>query len=197
MTFGIFAAFALGDHAALRSLGDEYVQLAREGALLNLGEALHYVGLLEIRAGSLAHADAYFTQRAELEEIRSLYRADTVGQMLVLAWRGDEAATRASASAMAKESSECSLGLNAVHIDAALAILELGLGNYTAATRAASEGWKNEIATNVLIAADAIEAHARSGTPELAAEYVALLDERARRRRTCRSSSDCWRARGR
>ena len=127
----------------------------------------------------LVHADVYFTQRAELEEIRSLYRANTVGQMLVLAWRGDEAATRASASAMAKESSECSLGLNAVHIDAALAILELGLGNYTAATRAASEGWKNEIATNVLIAADAIEAHARSGTPELAAEYVALLDERA------------------
>src|SRR5262249_32531329 len=63
--------------------------------------------------------------------------------------------------------------------DAAMATLDLGLGRYGAATTGAPDGWQDDIAINVFCAADAIEAHVRSGTPDRAAEFLQCLQERA------------------
>jgi DNA-binding CsgD family transcriptional regulator len=75
--------------------------------------------------------------------------------------------------------SERQLGWTDARVAAALATLELGLGNYRAATNGAAEGWDDDIALNMFTATDAIEAHTRSGAPQVAHEYLTWLHERA------------------
>jgi DNA-binding CsgD family transcriptional regulator len=175
----MWAAFAAGDNAALRTIGDDYAALAREGALDHLPEALHYLGMLELRCGTLARADRCFTEEGDIQQMRAVYDSGNVGQLIVLAWRGDERAVRASAAELAAIATERRLGWTGARVDAAVATLELGLGSYAAAVGGASEGWQDDIAINMFTAADAVEAHARSGTPELAQDYLAWLNERA------------------
>jgi DNA-binding CsgD family transcriptional regulator len=179
MSFGMWAAFAVGDHDAMRALGDEYVAIGRNGALDHLPEALHYIGMLELRVGTLARAETSFAEEGDLQQMRSIYSSGNIGQMIVLAWRGNEAATREAAPPLAEMARERRLGWTAARVDAALATLDLGLGNYRAATNGATDGWLDDIAINVFTAADAVEAHVRSGTPERAAEYLDCLEDRA------------------
>ena len=179
LSFGMWAAFASGDNDALRSIGNEYVALARAGALDHLPEALHYIGMLELRAGSLARADACFTEEGDIQQMHAVYDSGNLGRMMVHAWRGNEAAARASGSELAAMAEERRLGWTAARVQAALATLELGLGNYQAAASPSADGWRDDIAIDVIVAADAVEAHARSGTPVHAAEYLACLHDRA------------------
>jgi DNA-binding CsgD family transcriptional regulator len=182
LSFGIYAAFALGDNDALRTLGAEYVALARRDALDDLPEALHYLGTLELRNGTLLRADSHFTEEGNFQMMSvygRVYGPQDVGRLMVLAWRGVEAPARAWASMLASMADERQYGWTAARVDAALATLELGLGNYAAATGGASDGWQDDIAINCIVAADVIEAHVRSGTPERTGEYIACLEERA------------------
>jgi DNA-binding CsgD family transcriptional regulator len=180
LSFGMWAAFAAGDNDAMRMIGSEYVALGREGgALDHLPEALHYLGMLELRCGTLARAAQCFTEEGDLQAMQQVYASGNLGQMLVLAWRGDEAGTRAEARILAAMASERRLGWTDARVNAALATLELGLGNYRAATAAAAEGWQDDIALNMFTASDAIEAHARSGSPDIAHEYLTWLQNRA------------------
>jgi DNA-binding CsgD family transcriptional regulator len=181
MSFGLWAAYALGDHKAGFELGREYVALSREmGALNHLGEALHYVGLLELRAGSLTRANTCFAEEAELQQVRSIYNSGTVGEMLVCAWRGDANEVHARVERIRAVARERQLGWSAALAAVGLATLELALGNYRAATEGATDGWKDDIAVSALTASDAVEAHVRSGRPDAAAEYLAWLEELAR-----------------
>ena len=112
LSFGMWAAFALGDNEALRTLGDEYLALARRGALNHLTVALHYLGMVELRIGTLTGAAAYGQQQADVQQWFA-NPSGNIDDLLVLAWRGDEAATRASAAMIADLASESRRGWSA------------------------------------------------------------------------------------
>ena len=71
------------------------------------------------------------------------------------------------------------LGIVARWTDYALMILELGLGNYRAASSRAWGGWNQDVMFGALRAADAVEAHVRSGDGAEALRALQQLAERA------------------
>jgi DNA-binding CsgD family transcriptional regulator len=178
LSFAAWAAFALGDNDALRVLAEEFIAQAREGGLHRLPEALSYAGLAELRVGTLARADVFF---AEEGDVRQWGQATlrTTDQVLTLAWRGDEATTRETAAKLLADADNRCLGYTAARVAAAMAILEIGCGNYAAAIGGDVDGWEDDIAFGPFIAADCIEAHVRSGRSDGTAVHLALLDERA------------------
>ncbi len=178
VAFACWAAFALGDMDALVELASGFVELARAGAINYLAEALHYLGQRELAVGSLATADAYFTNRSELQLARGNDAWD-VDRLLVLAWRGDESGTRALAAELVRRAEEHGVGWAATRVDSAVALLELGLGNYAAATGGTSDGWSDDLGLGPFTAADAIEAHVRCGDVEAALPTLEWLTERA------------------
>ena len=134
LAMGCWLAFALSDDEALRSLADECVALCRSrGAFQVLPEAISYLGQWALRIGSLTAADEYFT---ECEAIRSLLSRPAVSLaegLIMTAWRGREAEVRARASAFAEKARGLGLGMVVEWTEYAVALLELGLGNYHAA----------------------------------------------------------------
>jgi DNA-binding CsgD family transcriptional regulator len=176
---GIWTAFALSDQNAMRMLVDEYIGLSRSGALVHLAEALNYGGITELLFGTVPRAAAYFAEEHQVQ----LWR-DALGEfneLLVHVWSGRDSDVRASASSLAATAREQRIGLATSRIDWCIAILDLAVGNYEAASAAltAASDWTNDIAMSAVVAADAVEAHARAGAPERTAEFIAFLDDRA------------------
>ena len=96
---------------------------------------------------------------------------------MVSAWRGRETDVRAEAAALAAEARE--FGLVVKWTDYAVMLLELGLGNYQAASSLAWDVWNQDVLLGDLRAADAVEAHVRSGNSPAAPAALAYLAERA------------------
>jgi DNA-binding CsgD family transcriptional regulator len=172
-------AFALSDDEALGTLADECAATSREqGAFQVLPEAVNYQGLRALRVGSLTVADDLFTENIDMHVL--LHRQSGPGEaakLIVSAWRGRETEIRAKAAALSAEAPELALVIG--YTDYALMLLELGLGNYHAASSLAREHWNEDIALGGLRAADTIEAHARGGTREAAQTALTYLAERA------------------
>jgi DNA-binding NarL/FixJ family response regulator len=165
----------LSDDEALRSLANECVALCRSrGAFQVLPEALSYLGQWALRTGLLTAADEYFT---EYEAMRTLLRPNrppfpVAERLIVSAWRGRAAEVRTGASALAARARGLGLGLVVGWTEYAIALLELGFGNY----QAAAEFRPNlaDIALSPFQAVDAIEAQVRGGRDHAAA--VAALE---------------------
>jgi DNA-binding CsgD family transcriptional regulator len=180
MTFGCWAAIALGDTDAWRVIADEFIDLARrKGAISLLPEALSYRGTCELSIGSLSAADEYFSEERELQAVRGSGLSGDVGRLIVLAWRGQEMEARTLASELMATARQKRAGLAAARIDAAIALLELGLGRYAAATGGLAEGWQDDTAFSTFTASDAIEAHARGGDRRDAGALLHWLAQRA------------------
>jgi DNA-binding CsgD family transcriptional regulator len=172
-------AFALSDDDALGTLADACAATSREqGAFQVLPEAINYQGLRALRVGSLNVADGLFTENIDMHVL--LHRQSGPGEaakLIVSAWRGDETEIRAKAAALAAEAPE--LGLVIGYTNYALMLLELGLGNYQAASSLAREHWNEDIALGGLRAADTIEAHVRGATRAAAQTALTYLADRA------------------
>ena len=140
LALGCWAAFALGDDDAVRSLGGECAVISRElGALQVLPEALSYLGQHELRVGSPTAADVYF---AEQNDVQALVRRNGPGdvhRLMVSAWQGNESEVRAAAPVLFDQAHEFGIGFITNGIDYAIALLELGLGNYSAAATSDTE----------------------------------------------------------
>src|ERR671919_721375 len=129
-------AFALSDDDAVHELGSACAETSREqGAFRVLPEGLDYLGVRELRVGSL-HAAELASQAPPL-------------------------------------------GIVAIWTDYAVMTLELGLGNYQAASSLARGACNQDVMFGGLRAADAVEAHVRSGNRDAALAAVAHLTERA------------------
>jgi DNA-binding CsgD family transcriptional regulator len=177
---GIWVAFGLSDHVRLRVLTDEFLTVARSGALASLQEALQYRGLTELMVGTLPRAAVYFAEEHRVQQLLHNNPSGGYDQLLALAWRGNEAEARASASKQQTTAHERSAGFESTRVGWSLAILDLGLGNYeAAAVNVAPGGWMYDIAMNMLTAADAVEAHVRNGAPDHAEDFVSFLEERS------------------
>ena len=96
---------------------------------------------------------------------------------MVAAWRGCETDVRAEAATLAAEARE--FGLVVRWTDYAVMILELGLGNYEAASALAWDVWNQDVLLGDVRAVDAVEAHVRSGKDAAARAALEHLGERA------------------
>jgi DNA-binding CsgD family transcriptional regulator len=180
MASGCHVAFALSDDDSVETLAGEWVALLRDrGALGLLPEGLYYLGLRELRVGSLAGADVYFSEDAETEALVSRKGTGRFGRLIVAAWRGDEAEVRAAAASMAQEAEAFGRGWNLTQIEYAMGVLELGLGNYQAACELTVDDAFEEFALGAFRAADVVEAHSRGGDRALAQGPLESLAQRA------------------
>jgi DNA-binding CsgD family transcriptional regulator len=180
MRFGCWAALALSDDDALRTLAGESAAVSRDrGAFQVLPEALNYLGQSEFRVGSLIAADVYF---AESNDIHAFVRRSGLAganELIVSAWRGRDADVRATAPIRAQEARDLGLGLVAAMTESAVALLELSLGNYHAASTATPGDLGEDLALGAFRAADVIEAHARGGDRDVALATLEWLAARA------------------
>ena len=177
--FGCWAAGTLGDNAALRLLAGRLEQLARaQGALPALTRGLYFLAMAELVAGDLDQAASHFVEGRDL--MAATGNRAGLGDLLVLAWRGREAETRARAAAVVTEASARGQGGVAVYADHALAVLELGLGNYRAAAVHASRVVdQDSLFLSTVAVPDLVEAAVRAGDDELAEGALRRCDERA------------------
>ncbi len=170
---------ALSDDDALRALATACAATSREqGSFQYLNEALSYLYLRELRVGSLDTAEDFVTEERELQSaIGRPSRGCEARELIVLAWRGRDGAVRVKAAELEARAQQLGFVVRlTVH---ALMVLELGLGNYQVASSLAREDWEHDLALGALRAADAVEAHVRSGNRAPALAAVAHLEQRA------------------
>jgi DNA-binding CsgD family transcriptional regulator len=137
------AAFELWDEDGILALAQRRTKVARAtGALVALPAALSQLGAFELLAGRLDVAESCFEEADEIT--RSTGSAGMLGNseigLLALAvWRGEEPRARALAEVCANDGVARGLGAFAGFAKYQLNILELGLGNYSAALNAAQD----------------------------------------------------------
>jgi DNA-binding CsgD family transcriptional regulator len=172
-------AFALSDEDLVRNLGEACAATCREqGAFQVLPEALDYLGMQEVRTGSLTAADDIFAEVVGLQEtFRRSAGAGGAARVIVAAWRGHEDEVRAKAAQIIGGATQH--GLVVRWAEYALIVLELGLGNYQAASSLTWDLWDQDVMLGALRAADTVEAHVRSGNHAAAVNALTYLSERA------------------
>ena len=175
---GCWAAGAVGDDTSLHELATRLEHHAREtGALGALSTGLLFLAMSELFDGSLAAVQARFAERAEI--MAAVGRPSDVGELVVLAWQGRETQARAAAAAVTRYATEHGHGWMLAYVDYALAVLELGLGNYRAALPSDPRNFRDNPFIGIVGFPDLIEAAARCGERDAAAEATAEFAARA------------------
>ncbi len=185
----VLAAAEVLDERAWEELSRAWVQLARRiGALAALPHGLSFGSWLEVLQGRLGSAASHV---AEIEDIvsvtgsRGLLGSPAPAELLRAAWQGNEDATRAGARRMMRDAHERGQGMGVDHAYAALAVLELGAGQYDAALRAARHVYDHDsLVLGTLALPDLVEAAARCGETDTAERALERLSERASASRT-------------
>ncbi len=175
---GCWAAGAVGDDTSLHELATRLEHLAREnGALAALSTGLLFLAMSELLDGSLDAVRARFAERAEI--MAAVGRPSDVGELIVLAWRGRETEARTEAASVTRYATEHGHGWMLGYVDYALAVLELGLGNYQAALPSDLRNFRDNPFIGIVGFPDLIEAASRSGQRATAAEATAEFAARA------------------
>jgi DNA-binding CsgD family transcriptional regulator len=137
----ITAAALLFDDAARHKIERRWVaELRDRGAIAAVLLALVTRAGAQIEEGRLTDAEATLAEGRELSEAtgyRAYLDAFTSAQLWVLAWRGREADARLLATRLLSEFAAQGIAAQVVH--AGLAMLDLGLANYTGTLRHALE----------------------------------------------------------
>jgi DNA-binding CsgD family transcriptional regulator len=168
---GCWAAGAVGDDGALHVLATRFERTAREeAALLPLSRALLRLGMSEALDGSLANARACFAERASI--LAAIGRPVDAGTLLSYAWSGREADARAEAAAVLPYAAENAHGWILVFAEYALAVLELGLGNYRAAFEALKNTYRDDPFLSMVTFPSLIEAAMRCGERVVAVQAL-------------------------
>jgi DNA-binding CsgD family transcriptional regulator/tetratricopeptide (TPR) repeat protein len=130
------AATELYDDSAWRELAGQWVARSREqGALAVMVAGLGFQASNQLLEGRFAAAEATIAEARTLSEAtgnRTYLSGLAAVELEVLAWRGDQAGTRPLAAQL-RVIADQGRGHGMHRVDKALAILELGLGNYQAA----------------------------------------------------------------
>jgi DNA-binding CsgD family transcriptional regulator len=160
-------------------LASRYVLIARgAGALGVLPIALMHLSLMHVFEGKLDAAAAL------VEEIDSIIDATgsrriNVPKLMLAACRGDEARASALIDEVEREATARGQGLVLTFGEHARAVLHNGLGQYAAALENAQRASaQDELHASVWSLPEMIEAAARSGKPEPAADALERLRER-------------------
>jgi DNA-binding CsgD family transcriptional regulator len=178
--FAARIAFDLFDDETTNTLSTRSVQLARErGALGVLPLALNYVATLRSFEGELDAAAALVEEADAIADAIGAPRL-VFGRFTVIGLRGDEAAVSALVDAADPVATSRGEGIALTFCDYARALVYNGLGRYESALPAAESAAAQDELTISLIGAlpELVEAAARSGRQELAAESLDRLAER-------------------
>jgi DNA-binding CsgD family transcriptional regulator len=169
----------LFDDAAWDALATRNVQIARDaGALGELPIALMHVSQLRVFEGKLDEAAAL---TAEIDSIIDATGSRRIGipQLMLAAYRGDDARASALIEAVERDAIPRSQGVALTFAEHARAVLHNGLAHYDAAATAARQASaQDELGVSVWSLPELVEAAARSGQPELAADTLDRLRER-------------------
>ncbi len=181
---GCVAAADLFDGQAQHALASRWVRLARDqGALTALPQALNYGAFAEVVAGRFDAARACFAERLEISAATGnpgVAGTASIAEVYELAWRGRETDARRVAAAATREAAGAGRGAQIIFARYALAVLELGLGNYQAALQCALGLYEDDAPHLVnYVLPDLVEAAARSGETGLADAALGRLAERA------------------
>jgi DNA-binding CsgD family transcriptional regulator len=177
--FGCWAAGAIGDNQSVLTTATRLVELSRaSGALGELTRGLYFLGIGQVVAGDLVAATTHFAESRDLMASRGINTSP--GQVVASAWRGDEAATREAAAVVAQRTKALGQAGVGMYTDHALAVLELGLGQYEAALAAARRvDAEDSFFLSTVALPDLVEAAVRTGDPALAADVAARCRRRA------------------
>ncbi|MCM3661514.1 AAA family ATPase [Georgenia satyanarayanai] len=173
-------AVGLLDDELVHALATRNVQRARTaGALATLPTALNLLSITSVLMGRLGRATELAAEAATITQATGGVQLPHA-QVILGAWRGDEAATTALTASTAQDSTHPDGSTDAAQAQYALAVLHNGLGNYPAAQEAATSACRSpELALRSSSIPEYVEACARAGTPELAASAVDQLGSRA------------------
>jgi DNA-binding CsgD family transcriptional regulator len=174
------AAFELWDDEALHALAQRRVNLARgSGAFVALPNALSQLGAYEVLVGRFDAAEACFEEADEIAATigsPGILGQSGVGPLVLAAWRGQDARTRALAEACARDGTARGFGIFVGFAQSALSVLELGLGRYREAMIAAQDASLDQVLVTRTLP-DLVEAAVRCGEEELAAQAAGELGE--------------------
>jgi DNA-binding CsgD family transcriptional regulator len=180
------AAMDLWDDESWFVLSTRQVQLARDaGALTALPLALNLLAGIHIFAGQFAAAETLSEEAHAVSD--AIANPDVPhARVFLAAWRGQEAETSRLTAAGDRDATARGEG-RTIGVDRyATAVLYNGLGRYDDALAAAKKAteYPQDLAFFMWGLVELIEAAARSGKPELAADGLRRLSEKTRTSRT-------------
>jgi DNA-binding CsgD family transcriptional regulator len=189
MNCGTFVANELMDDRVYIGWVEHCERLSRQqGALAAVRVAVLGSGFHHVRTGHFAAAETSMAEASELTiAMGDIDKGGDVYQIYhqplnatLLAWRGDDNGTRASAKSLIEKGQAVGSGSISLYGHRALAILELGAGRYEAAlveaervTNEEVTGWRSQLLPIV------VEAGVRSGNRDAADRALAELRVRA------------------
>jgi DNA-binding CsgD family transcriptional regulator len=174
-------ALTLADDELLYVLAHRNVRLAREaGALATLPVALLFLSALSVLAGEAARASELIAEETAIRPVTGGVSL-RFGELVLAAWRGDQAETVTIHAAAVQEATARGNGAEISLAQHSLAVLHNGLGNYAAALDAAERACETyEPPHTNLALPELIEAASRAEQPERAAVALDQLSARAR-----------------
>jgi DNA-binding CsgD family transcriptional regulator len=180
LSLAFAAALDMWDDDRWDLLTGKYVRLARDlGALRELPSSLSARAFMLLFAGELTAAAALVEEEQAATEATGSHLAPH-SAVAVAALRGSEAEASALFEATLRDASLRSEGIGITVVEWANAVLSNGLGRYhkalVAAQRAAENPWELAFLNWALV--ELVEAAARSGTYEMAADAYRRLAER-------------------
>ena len=174
------AAFELWDDEALHTLAQRRVDLARgSGAFVALPNALNQLGAYEVLVGRFDAAEACFEEADEISAATGyagILGKTGVGPLILAAWRGEDARTRALAEVCSRDGTARGFGTFVGFAQSALGVLELGLGRYHEAMIAVQDASLDQILVTRTLP-DLVEAAVRCGEEQLATQAAGELAE--------------------
>ena len=178
---GTTAALELWDAGSWHTLAARQVQFARDtGALVQLQAALNVLSWTHLLAGELT------TVAQLLEEDRLVAEATgnapvAYNEMMLAAWRGQEAQALELIEAIVREATAGGLGRFVLQASYASSVLYNGLGQHDAARDAAWRAFeRDQIGFGPLVVPELAEAASRTGDTALVTAALEWLSERAR-----------------
>jgi DNA-binding CsgD family transcriptional regulator len=173
------AAADLFDDESWHLLATRHVRIARDtGALGVLPIALVYLAQLRIFEGKLDAAAALMEETDSIIDTTGSRRL-SVPKLMLAACRGDEAQASGVIADIEREAIARGEGVALTFGEHARAVLHNGLGQYAAALENARKASaQDELSVSVWSLPEQVEAAARSGKPELAANGLERLHQR-------------------
>jgi ATP/maltotriose-dependent transcriptional regulator MalT len=178
---GTTAALELWDAGSWHTLAARQVQFARDtGALVQLQAALNLLSWTHLLAGELT------TAAQLLEEDRLVAEATgdppvAYNEMMLAAWRGQEAQALALIEAVVQEATAGGLGRFVLQASYASSVLYNGLGRPDAARDAAWRAFeRDQLGFGPLVVPELAEAASRTGDTARVTAALEWLSERAR-----------------
>jgi DNA-binding CsgD family transcriptional regulator len=174
-------ALELWDDDSSRALAARLAQFARDtGAFVHLQYALDFVARTHLRAGELATAALMIEEDRLISEVTGNPPV-VYGEIMLAAWRGQEAQASELIEATMQEATARGLGRLVNFATVASSVLYNGLGRHDAARDAAWRAFeRDQLGDGPHVVPELAEAASRTGDLALVRAALAWLSERAR-----------------